>query len=238
MEPSGRPAGTDPWWSPMPRTEEDAVEAAPDDGPPPGARLPGLAGRPARAPRPAALPPARAVAGALVAVAGVALGIGTLLWATGGPERDAADPVVRPSVEAAAQDPEPALDEPAVEAVDAPAEQVAPPEPEPEPVPEPEPAAQVEPPSVVVPVLVLNNSRIPGLAERTAREFEAAGWPVSDTGSLRGRIRATTVYYPPGQQASAQELARLFPGIQRVLPRLENLPGSGLTVVVTRDYVS
>jgi hypothetical protein len=101
--------------------------------------------------------------------------------------------------------------------------------PEPEPVPEPVAAAPA-------PLLVLNNSRIPGLAESAARHFEAGGWPVRETGNLRGRIRATTVYYPPGEQQAAQELASRFPGIVRVLPRLSNLPGSGLTVVVTRDF--
>jgi hypothetical protein len=85
-------------------------------------------------------------------------------------------------------------------------------------------------------VLVLNNSRVEGLADRAAASFERAGWPVRDTGGLRGRIRATTVYYPPGQQAVAEEFARRFDGIERVLPRLAGLPGTGLTVVVTRDF--
>jgi len=100
----------------------------------------------------------------------------------------------------------------------------------------PSPAAA--PPSLVVPVLVLNNSRITGLADRAARDLEAGGWPVRETGNSGGRIRATTVYYPPGQEDSARELARRFPKVLRVLPRLPNLPGEGLTLVVTRDYVS
>jgi type IV secretory pathway VirB10-like protein len=210
-------------------------------------------GRPARAARPAALPPARAVTGALVAVAGVALGIGTLLWATGGLEAPAGDPVVRPpaamssgteeqpAAEAVA---EPLLDEPAVPALDeepAPAEvapEPAPPPPAPAPAPPAPAPQQAAPARVEVPVLVLNNSRISGLAERAARYFEAGGWPVRDTGNSRGRIRATTIYYPPGQEAAAREFARRFPEVKRVLPRLENLPGDGLTVVVTRDFSS
>lgn len=86
-----------------------------------------------------------------------------------------------------------------------------------------------------MPVLVLNNSRIDGLAARAAAEFEDGGWPVRDTGSLRGRIRATTVYYEPGQQDVARAFAERFPQVVRVLPRLTGLPGQGLTVVVTRD---
>ena len=57
-----------------------------------------------------------------------------------------------------------------------------------------------------------------------------------DTGPFRGRIAVTTVYYAPGQQASAQLLQREFPAIERVRPRFAGLPGSGLTVVLTRDY--
>jgi hypothetical protein len=46
----------------------------------------------------------------------------------------------------------------------------------------------------------------------------------------------TTVYHPPGQEAAAREFAARFPGVVRVLPRTETLPGSGLTVVLTRDF--
>ena len=63
-----------------------------------------------------------------------------------------------------------------------------------------------------------------------------AGWPVARTGNYRGRIRSTTVYYPAGLEASAREFASRFPSVQRVLPRPENLPGEGLTVVLTRDF--
>jgi hypothetical protein len=194
-------------------------------------------GRPARAPRPAALAPARAVVGALVAVAGVLLGIGALLWATGGLEAPAGDPTVRSPASVTAEQPAAGPDDAVLPfdepAVPEPEELAAPvPEPQPEPVPEPVAAA----PAIETPLLVLNNSRIPGLADTAARRFEAGGWPVRETGNLRGRIRATTVYYPPGEQEVARELARRFPGIARVLPRLPNLPGSGLTVVVTRDF--
>ena len=241
-------AGTGPWWSPVGRSDPDTGPAA---GPaPPLTRT----GRPARAARPGSLPPARALAGALVAVAGVALGIGTLLWATDAP---AGDPAVRPpdAISAGADtgtdggtgtDGEPTFDEPAVEVpADLPATEQPPEVPVEAPAapqpPPPPPAAAAPPapaPPVEVPLLVLNNSRISGLADRAAADFRAGGWPVRDTGNSRGRIRATTVYYPPGQEAVARELARRFPAVQRVLPRLPNLPGDGLTVVVTRDYAA
>jgi hypothetical protein len=194
-------------------------------------------GRRARAPRPARLSPTRAVAGAVVSVAGVVLGIGTLLWISEDPSRGPG-PVVQAPLGDVASQPE-AESAP----VDPPAPSAAAAMPAPEPVaPEPAapapqaPAPPAAAPSVVVPVLVLNNSRTTGLADEAAARFEAAGWPVRDTGNFRGRIRATTIYYPPGQRAAAEEFARRFDGIERVLPRFEGLPGSGLTVVLTRDF--
>ena len=87
-----------------------------------------------------------------------------------------------------------------------------------------------------MPVTVLNNSRVKGLAERSAERFRAGHWPVPLTGNYRGgTIAVTTVYYPPGQQASAQRFATQF-GIDRVAPRFAGLPGSGVTVVLTRDF--
>ncbi|HLZ37436.1 MAG TPA: LytR C-terminal domain-containing protein [Mycobacteriales bacterium] len=89
------------------------------------------------------------------------------------------------------------------------------------------------------PLLVLNNSRVTGLAADAAAQFRRQGWAVTGTGNLRGRIRATTIYYAPGQAATAHRLAARFPAIQRVLPRIPGLPGDApLTVVLTRDYAS
>jgi hypothetical protein len=85
-------------------------------------------------------------------------------------------------------------------------------------------------------LLVLNNSRIHDLASRAAADFRSGGWPVRGTGNFRGRVAMTTVYYASGQEASARRLAAEFPKVRRVAPRFAGLPGSGLTVVVTRDY--
>jgi hypothetical protein len=83
---------------------------------------------------------------------------------------------------------------------------------------------------------VLNNSNVNQLAKRAAARFHAGGWPITLTGAFRGRIPVTTVYYAPGQQASALALQKQFPAIERVRPRFATLPGSGLTVVLTRTY--
>jgi hypothetical protein len=85
-------------------------------------------------------------------------------------------------------------------------------------------------------VLVLNNSRVHNLAQRSADRFRAGGWPIAGTGNYSGGvISRTTIYYAPGQLASAQRFAKQF-AIPRVIPRFSGLPGSGLTVVLTRDY--
>jgi hypothetical protein len=109
-------------------------------------------------------------------------------------------------------------------------------EPTAEPTVEPtaEPTTQPAAVAPMVPLTVLNNSRITGLAKTAAAKFRAGGWPVPETGNYRGQIDTTTIYYPPGQQASAERFGKQF-GV-RVLPRFATLPGSGMTVVVTRDF--
>jgi hypothetical protein len=166
-------------------------------------------------------------------VAGVALGIGTLLWATSG--SGGGDPTVHRAGSSAAAP----LDQPAVgaPAATSPSAVPTPAATTPGAAPATVSATTTAPPAAPAhePVLVLNDSRVAGLAQRAAQRFTAAGWPVRDTGSLTGRIRTTTVYYAPGQQAEAEAFARAFPEVRRVLPRLATLPGAGLTVVVTRD---
>jgi hypothetical protein len=85
-------------------------------------------------------------------------------------------------------------------------------------------------------VTVLNNSRRSGLAKEVAAQVRADGWPVARTGNFRGRIAASTLYYAAGQRAAAEQLARSMPRIRRVLLRFAGLTGSGLTLVVTRDW--
>ncbi len=212
----------------------------------PGLRRPAPPpGRRHRAPQQGALSPGRALAGAVVSVGGVALGILSLLWVTGDAPApaDVAARTAAPTVQTAPLETEQApADSPPV-AAELPVPPPAPPVPAP-PVPAPlvpaPPVALAPAPaaaaSAVVPITVLNNSRTTGLAARAAATFRDGGWPVAETGNFTGRIRATTVYYAPGQQASARAFADRFPGIERVLPRFDGLPGSGLTVVLTREF--
>ena len=109
--------------------------------------------------------------------------------------------------------------------------------PTPTPTPTPTKTVQPPPPAPRYPLLVLNNSTVTGLGTAAANDFEAGGWTISGVGNLTGRLRDTTVYFDPGYEASAQALARQFPQLHRVLPRIHGLPGtSKLTVVVTRYY--
>jgi hypothetical protein len=170
--------------------------------------------------------PVRALAGAAVAVAGVLLGIGALLWATDSPS---GSPALQQQTQAqsASLSPSPAP-LPSPSAVPTSAAPAAVPSAA---APSPTPAAAPK-----LALTVLNNSNVNGLAHRAAAKYRAQGWPIKLEGSFRGRIPVTTVYYAPGQQPSALLLQKEFPAIQRVRPRFDTLPGSGLTVVLTRDY--
>ncbi|MGB9376418.1 MAG: LytR C-terminal domain-containing protein, partial [Mycobacteriales bacterium] len=79
---------------------------------------------------------------------------------------------------------------------------------------------------------------VQGLGARSAAKFRAAGWPVAEIGGIKGRYRVSTVYYDTGQYDAARELMRQFPAIGDIEPRSRypELPGDGLTVVVTRDF--
>lgn len=99
-----------------------------------------------------------------------------------------------------------------------------------------EPSATAKPRVQKLPVTVLNNSRRTGLAARAAGQLSGGGWPIRSVGNFTGRIPVSTAYYAPGQESVARALARQFPAIQRVLPRFSGLPGSGLTLVVTREW--
>ena len=186
-------------------------------------------------------PRGRAVAGAAVAVGGVLLGIGSLLWVTDEPTRSDSSSTAAPvsvtsvpSAQAAPAGVETAPPDTPVQS--APLAGPAPVAPDPVPAPAPAAAEPEAPSSPVVPVTVLNNSDRDGLADRAAVRFERGGWPVQATGNFRGRIPVTTVYYDRGLEASARAFADTFPGMVRVRPRFETLPARGVVVVLTREY--
>lgn len=85
-------------------------------------------------------------------------------------------------------------------------------------------------------VTVLNNSRITGLANQSAAVLRDGGWAVAGVGNYTGRVPVTTVFFADGRESAAHALADAFPSVQRVLPRLDDLPDGGLIVVVTSDF--
>ena len=86
------------------------------------------------------------------------------------------------------------------------------------------------------PLTVLNHSRVTGLAAKAADDFRRGGWEVVEVGNTRYSVAETTVFFAPGQEGAAVALREQFPDVRRSAERPPELPGSGLTVVVTREY--
>lgn len=87
------------------------------------------------------------------------------------------------------------------------------------------------------PVEVYNNTRRKGLAEQVAERARADGWKVAGLDNWKGKIVTSTVYFPPGMQAEAQQLATSL-GIPRIKDALENMKADRLTVILTADYLA
>lgn len=185
--------------------------------------------------------PRRALAGAGLALAGVCLGIGTLLWLDRGHQNGSPAVALPPAGSTTSTGSEPTTGSDPTSAATPDLTAVAPTVPSSAAVTTPTaPPPVVVPPAAPAPaarpaLTVLNNSRYGGLAQRAAARFRAGGWTTPVVGNFTGRVVATTVYYAPGQLTAAQRFAHQF-GIARVLPRFAGLPGSGLTVVLTRDF--
>lgn len=87
-----------------------------------------------------------------------------------------------------------------------------------------------------IPVRVLNNSTVAGLAARTGAKLTASGWNVTGTGNYAtGALARTTVFYENSthQRATAEAIASQLGGIAE--PRIATLSGSapGIIVIVT-----
>lgn len=84
-----------------------------------------------------------------------------------------------------------------------------------------------------VPVRVLNNSTVSGLAGKTGNELTSAGFDVAETGNYAGgMIAKTTVYYgnSPQEKETAQAIAKEL-GISAE-PRFSGIMDSGPGVIV------
>ena len=102
----------------------------------------------------------------------------------------------------------------------------------------------VEPPAPVrVPITVLNNTGITGLAVDIGRALSGGGWEVRATGNyVNSDIALTTVYFTDGdadQQQAALQLQQQFPTLAGPVPRFFDVPDDpapGLVVVATGNW--
>ncbi|MDQ4006584.1 MAG: LytR C-terminal domain-containing protein [Actinomycetota bacterium] len=94
-----------------------------------------------------------------------------------------------------------------------------------------EPADQ-GPPDVYIEVY--NNSSVSGLAASTAADLQDGGWQVVGVDNWYGAIPASTVYYPAGMEAEADELAQTL-GLSRVRGAVAPMKFDRLTVILTAD---
>ena len=84
------------------------------------------------------------------------------------------------------------------------------------------------------PVVVLNETRIRGLAADVASDLRAKGWTVTGVGNWQGAIPETTVYYPAGQRSRALRLAADV-GANRVRPLVQHMLRNRLTPGAARS---
>lgn len=99
------------------------------------------------------------------------------------------------------------------------------------------------PPADHLPLTVLNDTLVHGLAQQAADTFSSHGWRVTMVGNYAATVPVptTTVYYTPGradEQRAARTLVEAFPRISRVLPHDPHLPvtARGVIVVIAPDW--
>ncbi|WTW96653.1 LytR C-terminal domain-containing protein [Streptomycetaceae bacterium NBC_01309] len=81
-------------------------------------------------------------------------------------------------------------------------------------------------------VVVLDQARTPATARTLTAKLKSAGWRVTGTGAWHGRVPATTVYHPAGQEAAAKRLAAAFPEVRRIKPTFPGISQARLVVIV------
>jgi hypothetical protein len=89
-----------------------------------------------------------------------------------------------------------------------------------------------------VPVRVLNNSAVAGLASDTATELRADGWTVTGTGNFADRnLSESTVYYgdQPGAKEAATMIAKELGATAAPATPEIAAAGDGVTVILTGE---
>jgi hypothetical protein len=92
------------------------------------------------------------------------------------------------------------------------------------------------PPELRTPVGILNGTSVTGLAGRAQERLEDGGWSVPAIDTTSREIEATTVYYPPELEESAEALQAQFPEIVRTAPTEPGLAQDRLVVILGHDY--
>ncbi|WP_462186153.1 MULTISPECIES: LytR C-terminal domain-containing protein [unclassified Frankia] len=112
-----------------------------------------------------------------------------------------------------------------------------------EPTPAPSASTATKPPAppgpkATAPVVVLNNSRVAGLAEVAAKQVESAGFRVERVGNYQSiyNVPVTTVFYDDDDAARA--LKEAMPGIESIVPQSKTriVSTDALILVITRDF--
>jgi hypothetical protein len=136
-------------------------------------------------------------------------------------------PSTKPSTEATSAPPPPPSSTPPSTAPTQPTESTQPPKPT-----QPATLPVEERPAIEV----YNNTPTKGLADTVASRARQAGWTVSGSpDNWHGKVAESTVYYPPGMLAAANQLAHDL-GIGRSKGALDNMKKDRLTVILTSDY--
>lgn len=105
--------------------------------------------------------------------------------------------------------------------------------------PSPSGSSSVQSAEARLPLVVLNNTTVTGLAEQVAQRFSHGGWTVTSFGNYQNDILSTCAYYDPsvpGARQAAEALQQQYPTIKRVLPKFAELPAGPIVVVITPDY--
>jgi hypothetical protein len=94
----------------------------------------------------------------------------------------------------------------------------------------------IAPPELRETVGILNATSVSGLATRAKERFEAGGWSVPAVGDYSQQVEASTIYYPPGMEDSAEALRAQFPEIRRIEQTIPGLAQDRLVVILAQDY--
>jgi hypothetical protein len=83
-----------------------------------------------------------------------------------------------------------------------------------------------------VPVAVLNNTTIQGLAATYSAKVRSAGWANVTIGNWRGSISGNTVYFPPQLEQQAKVLGDDL-DIGRIMPSIAPMRTDRLTIILS-----